>query len=97
MAKKKYKINRVEIVPRAQERFDEMYENIEEHYSSRVADKFVDDFNDKIEELKQNPEIYKYSDEKKILDELYLASMELFYTKSYLQQLYVLPLSLILA
>ena len=65
MAKKKYKINRVEITPRAQQRFDEMHQNIEEHYSPRVADKFVSDFNNKVTQLKHNPEIYKYSDEKK--------------------------------
>jgi len=61
----KNKITRVEIAQRAQDRYDEMVDNIEKHASSRAADKFTDDFEDVVEKLKKNPEIFEYSDERK--------------------------------
>ncbi len=62
---KKYKINRVEITQRAQDRFDKMHENIQKYYSPKVANQFVNDFHDKVDQLKQNPAIYQFSDENK--------------------------------
>ena len=93
---KKYKIHRVEITQRAQDRFDEMHENIQQHYSSKIATQFVNDFHDKVDQLKQNPAIYQFSDENKILDVPSLVNMELFYTKLFKTLPYLLLLFLIL-
>ena len=61
----KNKINRIEIAQRAQDRYYEMLNNIEKHSSPRVAEKFTDDFEDVVEKLKKNPEIFEYSNTRK--------------------------------
>lgn len=61
----KTKINRVEVAQRAQERYDEMVEDLEKRYSPHVAQNFTDDFEEVVNKLKKNPAIFQYSNQRK--------------------------------
>lgn len=61
----KNKIKRIIVAQRAQQRYDEMVEELEERYPPHVAQKFTDDFEDVVNKLKKNPAIFQYSNERK--------------------------------
>lgn len=57
----KNKINDVRIGVRAQQQFDKIVKNIEEHNSSKAATKFVDDFDKVQNQLKKTPDMFEES------------------------------------
>lgn len=54
-------MKRVDFTKKAQQRFQELHDNIEEHQSPKAAKKFVEDFNNVIHLVQKNPEIFERS------------------------------------
>ncbi|MFK7797668.1 MAG: type II toxin-antitoxin system RelE/ParE family toxin [Aureispira sp.] len=54
-------MRRVDFTKKAQQRFQELHDNISENQSPKVAKKFVEDFNHTIKLVQQNPEIFAKS------------------------------------
>jgi plasmid stabilization system protein ParE len=61
----KNKINDVRIGVRAQQQFEKIRKNIEEHNSPKTANRFVTDFVKVKDQLKKTPEIFEESRVKK--------------------------------
>jgi plasmid stabilization system protein ParE len=54
-------VRRVDFTKKAQQRFQELHDNISEHQSPKAAKKFVEDFNHTIGLVQKNPEMFAKS------------------------------------
>ena len=60
-------MRKVDFTKKANQRFQEMHENISEHQSPKAAKKFAEEFKHVIQLVQQNPEMFEASKERPTL------------------------------
>lgn len=61
----KDRIKKIKVAPKAQIEFDDLVDNIKQHQSEKVAEKFTEDFEQTLNQLKKTPELFPVSKTKK--------------------------------